>query len=342
MTTDGVAGDRTGAAGIRFGFIPTEGGRMFREALAEVELGEALGFDSVWIEEHHGVRDHYWPSPLVAAAAFAARTSRIALGTDVIVASFYGAVRLAEDVAVLEALSDGRFTLGVGLGYKPDEFALYDAPLERRGERLEELLPVLRALWRGERVDHEGRHLVVHGSIEPVPPTPPAIWIGGWGPKTLERAARLADAWVPGPTADLARLAGLRRDYDAALVAAGRDPTSVPRPLTRDVVIAETDAEAWRLAERHLLVSYRDEYGGSWRHPIIGATDSPRVDSLDELVRDRLIVGGPERCIRQLRRFVDELGVDQVIFRLYFPGVPHEHVVAELKLLAGEVIPAFR
>jgi alkanesulfonate monooxygenase SsuD/methylene tetrahydromethanopterin reductase-like flavin-dependent oxidoreductase (luciferase family) len=327
---------------VRFGFIPTEGGRMFAEALAEVELGEELGFDSTWIEEHHGVRDHYWPSPLLISAAFAARTSRIALGTDVIVAPFYGAVRLAEDVAVLEALSGDRFTLGIGLGYRPEEFELLGASLERRGARLEELIALLRALWRGERVDHAGRHFTVHGSIGPIQAAPPPVWIGGWGPKTIERAARLADAWVPGPTADLSRLAALRRDYDAALVDAAVDPATVPRPLTRDVVIAETDAAAWELAERHLLVSYRDEYGGGWRHPIIGASDPTNVDSLEDLVRDRFVIGGPERCIRQIRRFVDELGIDHVIFRLFFPGMPHDHIMAELRLLAGEVIPAFR
>jgi alkanesulfonate monooxygenase SsuD/methylene tetrahydromethanopterin reductase-like flavin-dependent oxidoreductase (luciferase family) len=278
----------------------------------------------------------------VVLAAFAARTTRIALGTDILVPSFYDAVRLAEDVAVLQVLSGDRFTLGVGIGYKPDEFELHGAPLERRGERLEELIPLLRALWRGERVDHDGRHFRVHGSIEPVPEVPPPLWIGGWGPTTLIRAAQLADAWVPGPTADLTRLIGLRRDYDAALSAAGKELASVPRPLTRDVVIGATDEEAWDFAERHLLVSYRDEYGGGWRHPIIGSSDAVATDSLDDLVRDRFIVGGPEACRRDIGRFIDELGVDHMIFRLYFPGMPHEHIMAELRLLATEVIPAFQ
>jgi alkanesulfonate monooxygenase SsuD/methylene tetrahydromethanopterin reductase-like flavin-dependent oxidoreductase (luciferase family) len=328
--------------GLRFGFIPSEGGHMFAEALAEVELGESLGFDSVWMEEHHGVRDHYWPSPLVVLAGFSSRTSRISLGTDILVPSFYDAVRLAEDVAMIEALSGDRFTLGVGIGYKPDEFQLYGAPLERRGKRLEELLPLLRALWRGDRVDHDGQHFKVHGSIEPVPAVAPPIWIGGWGPVTITRAAELADAWVPGPTADLERLRGLRRDYDAALSAAGKDVDSVPRPLTRDLVIGATDDEAWGFAERHLLVSYRDEYGGGWRHPIIGSGDTVRTDSLEDLVRDRFIIGGPEACRRTIRRFVDELGVDHLIFRLFFPGIPHDHIMTELRLLAAEVIPAFR
>jgi alkanesulfonate monooxygenase SsuD/methylene tetrahydromethanopterin reductase-like flavin-dependent oxidoreductase (luciferase family) len=326
-------------ARMRIGFIPSEGGIVV-DTLEQIVLAEELGFHSAWLEEHHSIPGHYWPSPIVALAAVAARTTTIRLGTDVVVASFYEPVRLAEDVAVLEAISSGRFTLGIGIGYRPSEFELYATPLEGRGGRLEELVPVLRALWRGERVDHDGRNLNVHGSIEPRPLQSPAIWIGGWGPRTIDRAARLADAWVPGPTAELTRLVALRADYDRALAAAGRPAGSVARPLTRDLVIAETDAEAWLVAEAHLLAAYRDEYG-SWRHPIIGNDDAARVDSLEDLARDRFIIGSPESCIRQISRFADALDLDELILRLSFPGLPHERILAELRLLAGHVLPAF-
>lgn len=328
---------------MKFGIIPTEGGAMFQEALAEVELAEELGFDSVWMEEHHGITNHYWPSPLVVLAAFGARTSRIELGTDVIVTPFYHPVRLAEDVAVIESLTGDRLILGAAIGYRPDEFALYDAEFERRGGQLEELIGLLRALWAGETVDHAGRFYTVRGRIEPVPAKPPRIWIGGWGPMTIRRAAELADAWVPGPTARLEKLLELREAYDAALVAAGKDVTSVPRPITREVIIAPTDAAARELAERHLMINYRDEYGGgTWKHPLIGAEDSTRVDELDEIGRDRFIVGSPETCIERIQRFRDALGVDHLICRLFFPGMPHDHIMSEIRLLAEEVIPAFR
>ncbi len=324
---------------MRFGIIPSEGG-VVAQTIDEVVLAEELGFHSAWLEEHHSIPGHYWPSPILVLAAIAARTARIRLGTDVIVTSFYEPVRLAEDVAVIEAISSDRFTLGIGMGYRPSEFELYHAPLEGRGGRLEELVPVLRALWRGERVDHDGRHLTVHGSIEPRRAAPPAIWIGGWGPRTIDRAARLAEAWVPGPTAELSRLVALRADYDRALAAAGRPADSVPRPLTRDLVVAATDAEAWRVAEGHLLAAYRDEYG-NWRHPIIGSGDAARVDSLQDLARDRFIIGSPASCIRQISRFADEFGADELILRLSFPGLPHQRILDELRLLAEHVLPAF-
>ena len=132
---------------MRFGFIPTEGGHFAREALAEVDRAEALGLDSVWMEEHHGVRGHYWPSPLVVLAGFATRTSRLLLGTDVVVLPFYDPVRAAEDAAMVDVLSEGRLVFGAAIGYRPDEFALYRTPLEKRGARFEEALAVIRALW---------------------------------------------------------------------------------------------------------------------------------------------------------------------------------------------------
>jgi probable F420-dependent oxidoreductase len=330
---------------MKFGFIPTEGGAFYREALTEVERGEALGFDSVWMEEHHGVPNHYWPSPLVVLTGFATRTSRLRLGTDVVVMPFYDPVRLAEDGAMLDVISGGRFVLGVAIGYKPDEFALYRTPLPGRGARFEEGLAVIRALWTQDTVTHAGPHYpLTEARLEPKPlqkPHPP-IWIGGWGDLTLRRAAQLGDAWVPGPTANLTKLLDARGRYEAALREAGR-PAPAERPLTRDTVIADTDAQAWALAERHLLVNYRDEYGGGkWKHPIIGATDHTPVDRLDELGRDRFIIGGPARCVEQIRRFVDAFGADHLIFRLFFPGMPHAHILRELELLAKEVLPAFR
>jgi probable F420-dependent oxidoreductase len=330
---------------MRFGFIPTEGGHLAREALAEVDRAEALGLDSVWMEEHHGVRGHYWPSPLVVLAGFATRTSHLLLGTDVVVLPFYDPVRAAEDAAMVDVLSEGRLIFGAAIGYRPDEFALYRTPLEKRGARFEEALAVIRALWTQDGVTHPGPHYPLREArIEPKPvqrPHPP-IWIGGWGELMIRRAARLGDAWVPGPTAHLQKLLDGKTRYQAELRAAGR-PEPAEWPLTRDTVIADTDAEALELAERHLLVNYRDEYGGGrWKHPLIGAEDATPVDQLDALGRDRFVVGGPERCRAQVRRFIEAFGATHIIFRLYFPGMPHRHILRELELLAREVAPAFR
>lgn len=331
---------------MKFGFIPTEGGHYYPAFLEEVLLGEALGFDSVWLEEHHGVRNHYWPSPLVALAGVATQTDRILLGTDIIVLPFYDPVRVAEDAAMLDIMSNGRFILGVAIGYKPDEFALYRVPLEMRGARFEEAVQLIKQLWTQEEVHFNGAYYQVQGlKIEPRPLRDGylPLWLGGWGKLSLARAAAYGDAWVPGPTANLDKLLSAQEIYDQNLQKLGVDPAARPKPLTREVVIAATDAEAREMAERHLLINYRDEYGGGkWKHPLIGAEDKAPVDEFDAIAHDRFLVGSPDTVCAGLQRFVDTFGVDHLICRLYFPGIPHEFIMEELQLLAREVMPAFK
>jgi len=326
---------------LKVGFIPIEGGHYYREALEEVTRAEELGFDSAWMEEHHSVTNHYWPSPLPVLAGFATRTSRVTLGTDILVAPFYHPVRLAEDVALLDVMSQGRFTLGVAIGYKPDEFALYGAELERRGARFEEQLLIMKGLWSGEHVSFKGRYYTVEGRLEPKPITKPhpPVWIGGWGELTLKRAATLGDNWIPGPTADLKRLVEGKRTFLEHRRAAGRAEPITEWPLTRDVIIAETDKKARELAEAHIMVAYRKEYAGGWRHPFI---DAGIALDLGRLMQDRFIIGGPDQCIAAIRRFVEQYGMTHLICRTFFPGMPHAHIMRELELQSREVMPAFR
>jgi len=326
--------------GLKVGFIPIEGGRFYREALEEVVRGEELGFDSVWMEEHHGVVDHYWPSPLPVLAGFATRTSRLVLGTDILVAPFYHPVRLAEDAAMLDVMSHGRFVLGLAIGYKPDEFALYGVDLDKRGARFEEQLAIVKGLWTQDAFSFRGACYQVEGRIEPRPlqaPHPP-VWIGGWGDITLRRAATLADNWIPGPTADLARLLRGKQQFLDNRRAAGRPDPPAEWPLTRDVIVADTEREARELAERHIMVSYRKEYAGGWKHPFI---DASVATSLDAVMKDRFLIGDPGQVVAALRPFVEQYGATHLICRLFFPGMPHRHIMRELELIAREVRPAF-
>jgi len=199
---------------MKIGFIPTEGGAFYREFLDEVLSAEALGFDSVWLEEHHGVRNHYWPSPLMCLAGAATRTTQIHLGTDIVILPFYHPVRIAEDTAMLTVMTGGRFTLGAAIGYRPDEFALYGVSLEKRGSRFEEAIQIIQQLWTQPEITFQGQYYQLERArIEPRPSIPPSIWLGGWGDLALKRAAVYGDAWVPGPTAGLEKLLQAQGEY---------------------------------------------------------------------------------------------------------------------------------
>jgi probable F420-dependent oxidoreductase len=327
-------------ARLKIGVIPIEGGHYYKESLEEVTRAEELGFDSVWMEEHHSVTNHYWPSPLPVLAGFATRTSKVMLGTDILVSAFYHPARLAEDVALLDVMSNGRMTLGIAIGYKPDEFTLYGVDLQKRGARFEEQLAIVKGLWTEEQVHFKGQYYTVQGRLEPKPVTKPhpPVWIGGWGELTLRRAATLGDNWIPGPTADLKRLLDGKRQFLDNRKAAGRTNPIAEWPLTRDVIIADTDQRARELAEAHIMVAYRKEYAGGFRHPFI---DASVTTDLDRLMADRFIIGGPEQCVRQIRRFVEQYGMTHLICRTFFPGMPHVHIMRELELIAREVMPAF-
>src|SRR5437879_3961404 len=279
-------------APLRFGFIPTEGGRFFEASLAEAVRAEELGFDSVWMEEHHSVTDHYWPSPLQVLAGCATRAWPILLGAVILVGPFYQPVRVGEDVTLLDIMSGGRFTLGIAIGYKPDEFALYGAEPARRGARFEEQLAIVRGLWTEERLTFTGAYYTLEGRLEPRPLTKPhpPVWIGVWADPPPKRAATRAANWIPGPTAELPRLiAGKQRFLDNR-AAAGRTEPIREWPLTRDVIIADTNRQARELAERHIMTAYRKEYAGRWRHPFI---DAAIATGLDKLLADHRIIAGP-------------------------------------------------
>ena len=328
---------------MRFGLIPVEDARHYKESLRQVELAEALGFDSVWLEEHHGTGGPYHPAPLVFLAGYATRTQHLRLGTAIAILPLYHPVRIAEEVAQLDVMSDGRVVFGVAIGYRPDEFDAFQTPLAGRGAKFVEMLKLIRRLWTEESVNFDSsRYPLSNFTLEPRPiqqPCPP-IWIGGWGKLAIQRAAALGDAWLPGPSADLARLKAAQTQYHGHLDELGIDPLSRARPLIRDVVIAASNQAAEESADRHLLTLYRDHYSRA-SHPLIGGQDHTAPDELAALRRDRFIIGNPEEVVEQIRRFQANFGMDELICRLHFPGMAPATVTQAIRLIGQEVMPAF-
>jgi probable F420-dependent oxidoreductase len=200
---------------VHFGVIlPNYGATANPAEMRRVaEAAEELGFDSVWTTEHIIVGpaavDPYGRvyDPLVTLGWIAGWTERIGLGTSIVLAPLHNPMHLAKQVATLQELSGGRFTLGLGMGWHRDEFDFLGVEFEGRGRRGDEAIRLMRALWNGER-DFDGEHWSFHDATsEPRPSPQPEIWVGGSSPRAVRRALELGDAWHPsrGSNADHVR-----------------------------------------------------------------------------------------------------------------------------------------
>src|SRR5215510_10996997 len=163
--------------------------QLYGEIFDQIVWGEQHGFDDVWLSEHHFIEDGYSPSLLPIAAAIAARTKKIHIGTSVMLMPFHNPIRLAEDGATVDVISGGRFELGVGTGYKVEEFTGFALSSKERGGRTNEGLEIIRRLWEGETLSFTGRYYEVKNAKltpEPIQRPRPPLWVGGFTPPANE------------------------------------------------------------------------------------------------------------------------------------------------------------
>jgi probable F420-dependent oxidoreductase len=325
---------------MKFGLSPLQAGGDFAETLRECERAESAGFDSIWLGEHHNNRTLY-PAPLVGLAAIAGRTRTVRLGTAVLLLPLYHPLAVAEEAAMVDMISAGRLVLGVGAGYAPEEFAAFGVSLTERGSRMDEAVPLIQRLWSEDKVTHAGRHYhVTNAAVSPRPvqrPGPP-IWFGGWVEPAIRRAGRLGEAWLGGPSAKLDEVAACARRYRQARSEAGREPSSGELALMRYVFVAESLERARDLAGAAFIRAFEDTYF-RWPHPVVKRP--PGSLTIERLAEDRIVLGDPASCIRQIQRFQGELALGHLIVRVSAPGIPRDATMRSMDLLTREVLPAF-
>ena len=325
---------------------PPRGDRLdlrIDEVVTEAKLAEQVGFDSCFFGEHHQDHDGFLPSPLIVATAVAAQTSTLNVGTSVILLPLHNPVHVAEDVITLDLVSKGRVILGVGLGYQEADFRAFEVPIRQRVGRLEEGVEIIRHCWSGEPFSFHGEfHRLENLRITPSPyqePAPP-LWIGASTAPGARRAGRLADGFVATPSIDLATAVELADIYREAAVQAGRDPVVA---MMRDAWVAETRAEAERVYGPEVVAAYKYY----WRNglPDFRGIRSEGDITLDNVGPDRLILGEPEECAAEFRRWSETVGAEYFLLRLrqaHSGGPPHEKIMEAIRLFGEEVIPACR
>ena len=326
--------------GLHYSFQTAPGedrGRIVAGGLDDIRRADAAGFSSVVFAEHHFLEDGWLPRPMMLAAAAASVTSKMRVGTDIVILALHHPVAVAEETAVLDLLSGGRALLGLGLGWMKAEFEGFGVPFRRRARIYERSIGIVRALLRGETVSDDGHYRLREARLRP-PPTRPdlPVWLGALEDVGVERAARLGDAWIMPPGNRLGRLVEQRE-----LLLEVRDRAGLPapaeQPLRREAFVAESDDRAWEL----FAAGLRHEYGLVYRplHPTYPEDDS--TANLRRWGEDMFVVGAPETVAAELGRYEAACAATEVLVRFQLPGVAPGAVAECLDGLA-EVVALLR
>lgn len=314
---------------------------IYAEAFQQMAYAEELGYDAVWLTEHHFVEDGYSPSVLPIASAAAVHTKRLLIGTFVILLPFYHPVRLAEDAATVDVISKGRFILGISAGYRASEFAGYGIRWEDRPGIMDEGLEVLKGCWTQDHYSFHGRHFNVHDvSIYPKPvqlPHPP-VYYGGVTNASVRRFARLGfDGWAGGvPT-----MAGKMELFETEMSRYHRSPEQTKFMSLMWLYVGQDGQSAWADYEEHAKYVHR-VYSG-WTREASGR-ESPHGKVWDEDARRHFLGGDPEFAIRAIEKMVQETPypIEHLVLGMQLPGMANDKMLRSMELFAAKVMPHFR
>jgi len=314
--------------------------------VAATRRAEALGIDAVLFGEHHGAPQNRFPALLNLLSAVAASTSTIRLGTSVLLSALNNPVRIAEEAAQVDVIANGRLILGLGLGYQPEDFQHFGVPFAQRRSRFEEGVEVIRRAWSERPFSFHGRRFQFESvSVYPAPVQQPRpeIWLAGWTLPGVRRAARLGDAWVTDPIQTLSGLQAMGHVYAEACLEAGTRPRTV---LMREILIARSRAEALEAYGEGILATYRYY----WRNGAFNmewddwarAITAPEQMTLEDALRERVIVGSPDECAAQVRAWAEATNADYV--QLVIPARRGEASTNHeaIDLIGREVLPALQ
>ncbi len=322
-------------------------GEFLRKTIDQLAEAETLGFDSVWSNEHHFHQyGGLMPQLPTMLAALSQRTSKVRLGSSVVLLPLHSPIDTAEQLAMVDLMSGGRLDLGIGRGFVAHDYEVHGLPHADAQERLIEALDVVLEAWSGEPMNHNGHYYTYNGvRVWPRPeqrPHPP-IWIACSGnPSSFEWTGTHGYGLLTiGYLRPISALADLTKIYRDAWSAAGhKGPTTIGTHY--HVVVAEDRGEARRIAESALAEHVR--LNRAAQAVSVGAPPAANAGiPIEQLVDEgRLIAGDPDDCAKVLRRVADEIACDEAHCLFQFGDIPFATAQRSMELFAKHVIPRLR
>jgi alkanesulfonate monooxygenase SsuD/methylene tetrahydromethanopterin reductase-like flavin-dependent oxidoreductase (luciferase family) len=315
---------------VRFNLVapgapPAALSARYRAALEMAAYADEHGISTVQTEEHHGAENNWLPSPFTFAGAVFGATRRIAVTVSAVIGPLHDPLRLAEDIAVLDLLSGGRLVTVAGIGYRPEEYALFGVDWKRRGRLQDELLETLLTAWSGEEFAYRGRR--VRLTPRPYTDPHPLLLVGGSSKAAARRAARLGLPFFPS-----AHLPELEAYYKEKLTEYGTEGwTMMPAAETPLLHVAEDPDRAWAEYGGHFLHEARTY--ASWQSEQIRSAVRSAATSVEQLRAEGVYrILTPEQCVAQ--------GLDSLVLHPLAGGMPVEEGWRSLRLFAERVVPA--
>lgn len=312
--------------------------QQFSDILRVVDAAQEAGMRYISFGQHflYGDLSYLQPVPLLARLA-AHVGPDVRLVTSVLITPLYHPVMLAEELATLDVVTEGRLVAGVGIGYNEAEFTHFEVPYKQRASRTDECLDVVVRLWTEDEVTHHGRYWNLDGvrpHLKPVQPPHPPLWIGAHSEAGARRAGRIGDAFTVPPETTVEEIRqrfGIVRDGFAA-----RGKPFGPQPVRRNIFVADTHEAAvdgYARVSRARYLTYRDR-----GLDVMDGTDLR--DDFEAAVSSHAVLGTPDEVVGTLTELATALPVDPLLFRPQWPYMSAEEAIATIRRLGQDVIPA--
>jgi len=309
---------------------------------AMTRLARDRGWDAVATGQHYlseGMSQLQLIPFLSRLAAEAGEMTGIA---GVLLAGLHNPVEVAECMASLDVIWRGNFVFGVGLGYRDVEFDAFKVPRGHRVRRFEQCLEVVKRLWTEDKVTVDNDVCTLSNvtlTCRPIQRPHPPIWVAANSDAAVQRTARVGDTWFINPHATTATIKHQMLLYRAELARVGK-PFPRVLPFCKEIFCAKDMPTALALAGPYLSDKYKT-YAAWGQDAVLPGNESFR-QPLEDLLRDRFVLGSPEECYEQLRPCWEEVGANFLVFRTHWSGMPVGHALASMRLISDELLPALR
>jgi alkanesulfonate monooxygenase SsuD/methylene tetrahydromethanopterin reductase-like flavin-dependent oxidoreductase (luciferase family) len=314
--------------------------QQFADIRRLVEAAQRSGFTAFSLGQHFLYGDIRWLQPVPLLARLAADVEPdVRLISNILIAPLYHPVLLAEEIATLDVVTEGRYVLGVGLGYRPEEFDALGVPHKERAARLDELLELLPLLWTKDEVTFEGRFWQlrdVRPHLRPIQVPHPPIWVGGVTVAGARRAGRLGDGYLTNPEAEPPEIRERLQAVRDGFAARGRPMT--PQPLRRNIMLGRSIEDA---VERYLAVSL-DRYVAYAQRGLDVYRDADLSREFAAMVQRHALLGTPDAVIEQVTRLAELFPIDPLLLRPQWPSMSTDDAIALVNVLGRDVVPALR